>query len=99
MINIDDKNRIKALYKKGITLREISKLVGHSQTSILSIIKSMDIPMRVNSGTPASKKEKVVELYNKGDSILSIIKKTGVKSEQTIYVILREYNVPRRRNT
>lgn len=40
--------------------------------------------------------DKVLALYELGVSIKEIIKETGVKSEQTIYRILDDNNVPRR---
>lgn len=46
--------------------------------------------------TDEVKKEEVIRLYNEHNyTIKQIIKKTGVRSEQTIYAILNEAKIPR----
>lgn len=83
-------------YEAGLPLREISKRVGVSQATIISVIRKYDIPLRGKRRTSSDKKELVVQLYNQGLTIDDIIEQSGVKSEQTIYQILNEKGIPRR---
>lgn len=86
-------------YIAGWTLKKISAYSKLSQTTILRIIKNNSIPLRNGKQISTTQANKVIELYNNGESILNIIEKTDVKSEQTIYRILCDAGVKRRRNT
>lgn len=96
-----EKRYILKLYKDGDTIKNIASELLCSESTIRRVIRDSDTPIRVSS-RPAvytdSAKEKVVELYTEGLSILDIIEATQIRSEQTIYRILKEKDVTRRRN-
>lgn len=86
------------LYEEGVALREISKRVGVSQTTIMSVLRKYDVKLRDKKRISIQKRNLVVELYNQGDTIVDIRKKSGVRSEQTIYRILKEASIVIRKN-
>lgn len=80
-------------------VRKIAAYANVSQTTVMAILKRRAIPLRAGKRLTKKQEDQVVELYASGLSIREIINKTGVRSEQTIYRILRDANVERRRNT
>lgn len=80
-------------YTENWSLRKIAAYANVSQTTVLAILRRRDIPLRQGKRITPSQKAHVVELYNAGMNIASIIDNTGVKSEQTIYRILRDANI------
>lgn len=96
----DTKKNICKLYKNGVPLRQISKTTNLSQATILKYLREWNIPLRNGKMITEKQEADVVSLYNEGLSLTDIMKKTAVKSEQTIYRILRDHKdeVKRRRN-
>lgn len=86
-------------YVENWAIRKIAAYANVSQMTVMAILKRREIPLRAGKRLTKEQESQVVELYNSGVSIIEIINKTGVKSEQTIYRILRDADVERRRNT
>lgn len=85
-------------YKNGLKLKKISAYFSLSENTILSILKEMNIQLRCTNKTRKEQELYALRLYKEGKSILDIIEQTGIKSSQTIYRILKDYGVKRRRN-
>lgn len=64
----------------------------------MSVLRRNGIPLRQGKQISPEKEKCVVDLYRKGYSIAQIKSESGVKSEQTIYRILRDAGVERRKN-
>lgn len=79
------------------TLKKIAAYANLSQVTVLAILKRRNIPLRGGKRLATVQECQVVELYNEGMSIIDIMTQTGVKSEQTIYRILRDVGVKLRR--
>ena len=99
------KNRQKkdaiALYEKGNSLKGIAAATGLSATTVWRTIKNSQIEMRPNK--PPVKydqdvQNRLIELYSSNRPILEIMKELGIKSEQTVYRLLRENGVELRKN-
>ncbi|MDD3040896.1 helix-turn-helix domain-containing protein [Bacteroides sp.] len=86
-------------YLANWNLKKIAAFANLSHVTVLAILKRRDIPLREGKRLSKEQEDKVVELYNDGVSIVEIKNKSGVKSEQTVYRILRDAGVERRRNT
>ena len=84
-------------YAANWTLIKIAAYANISQATVLAIIKRRGVPLRGGKRITAEQENDVVKLYNTEMSILDIIERTGIKSEQTIYRILRDAGVKRRR--
>lgn len=86
-------------YTDNWPIRRIAAYANVSQSTVMAILKRRDITLRKGKRITEKQEQMVVELYNSNVSILEIINKTGVRSEQTIYRILQDAKVDRRRNT
>lgn len=86
-------------YLANWNLKKIAAFANMSHVTVLAILRRRGIPLREGKRLLKEQEDKVVELYNEGESIVEIKNKTDVKSEQTIYRILRDAGVERRRNT
>lgn len=87
-------------YSANWSLKKIAAFANLSQVTVLAILKRREIPLRAGKRLTKEQEEKVVGLYSSTSlSILDIMTATGVKSEQTIYRILRDAGTKRRRNT
>ncbi len=84
-------------YINGATLASIAERSHISQTTVLSILRRNNIPLRNGKRLSVQQEEEVVKLYRDGASIIEIKEKTVAKSEQTIYRILRDFGVERRK--
>jgi hypothetical protein len=85
-------------YNNGVLLREIVEKSHISDATVMSVLRRNGIPLRQRKQISPEKEKYVVDLYKKGESIALIKSESGVKSEQTIYRILRDAGVERRRN-
>ena len=94
-----EKQLVCDLYAKRMPLRKLASYANLSQTTCLKILRENGVAMRNGRTITKEQEDDVIRLYYDGLSILDIIEKTGVKSEQTIYRIFRDHNVKRRRNT
>jgi hypothetical protein len=97
-ITIEKEKLVCIQYKQGWAVRRIAEYVSISQTTVMSILKRHDVPLRGGRHHNDDKVNEVVSLYLKGDSIKDILEKTAVRSEQTVYRILREKEVKMRKN-
>jgi hypothetical protein len=101
MISETKRKDILLLYKAGKTLREIEEMTGCVQSTIMRIIKSnKKIKLRGEhcSRINRAKLKNLPEDYmSRKHSIKELLKKYGIKSEQTLYRILDEFKVPRQR--
>ena len=86
-------------YNSGVLLREIAKKSNISGATVMSVLRRNGIPLRQGKQISPEKEKCVVDLYRKGYSIAQIKSESGVKSEQTIYRILRDAGVERRKNS
>ena len=85
-------------YNNGILLREIAEKSHISEVTIMKVLRRNKVPLRKGKQISPEKEKYVVDLYKNGESIALIKSESGVKSEQTIYRILRDAGVERRRN-
>lgn len=76
-------------YSDGWPLRKIAAYASISQATLMKIVRESGIPMRENCTYNAEKRAYVQRLYNKGMNISEIMKETGIRSEQTIYRIVK----------
>lgn len=83
-------------YAENWTLRKIASSANLSQSTVMAILKRRNIPLRNGKQLSAEQEQKVIALYSAGAPINEIKEKSDVKSEQTIYRILRDAGVGRR---
>ena len=76
-------------YAEGWPLRKIAAYASISQTTLMEIVRESGVPLRGNNTYNATKRAEVQELYDRGLSIMDIMKNTGIRSEQTIYRIVK----------
>ena len=96
MTSLLKKEAIK-LYKDGAPIKEISRLIGFGDTSIWKVVKDSDTEVR-KANAPRKFKEadikKLIELYSdEKNTIKGIMQQLGIKSEHTIYRLLRANNI------
>ena len=84
-------------YKDGWTLRKIATYANISQTTVMAILRRREVPFRNGKQITEEQEKQVVDLYLSGDKIKEIMSKTGVKSEQTIYRIINNAGIDKRR--
>lgn len=75
----------------------IKKIVAYgnlSQTTVMAILRRNNIPLREGRRISKAQREEAVVLYAAGNPIKEIMRLCEIKSEQTIYRILREASVP-----
>jgi hypothetical protein len=88
------------LYKSGKTLRNIQETTGYSQATIMRVAKKNKAKkrgehcLRINR---AKLKNLPEDYLSRQFTIKDLMKKYKVKSEQTLYRILDEMQVPRQR--
>lgn len=89
--NISDREKsiVVSQYEEGWPLRKIAAYANMSQTTVMKIVKEAGVKMRENHAVKGEKREEVKRMYAEGCSIREIIRKTGVKSSQTIYTIIQ----------
>lgn len=80
-------------YAERWTIRKIAAYASMSQTTVMAILKRNGIELRGRKTITDDKELLVVQMYLDGYTIKDIITKSGVKSEQTIYRILRDKNI------
>jgi hypothetical protein len=85
-------------YMNGTPLRDILTLTGLSQSTIMSVLRRNNVPLRNKKRLSVKQEEDVVRLYKSGESIARIKSETGVRSEQTIYRILRDAKIDLRKS-
>ncbi|MDR1370463.1 MAG: hypothetical protein LBJ72_10140 [Dysgonamonadaceae bacterium] len=104
----EDKARIVALYTEGVQIKEIMQREGIlSDPTIYSILDEFKIlrrnkkkrkPKRVaRKRITIGEKKQVISLYENYINIKNIMRCTNIASEQTIYRILDEFEIPRRK--
>lgn len=99
-LNENQKTNIGLLYKKGIPLRKIQEITHSSQSTIERIIKSAKIKKRGEHCLRISRArlKNFPDDYRSGKfKIKELMLKYGIKSEQTIYRLLDEFNIKRKR--
>jgi transposase len=84
-------------YAEGLTVRDIASEEGVSKTTVINIIKESGRSMRHSRHTPPDKCTEAISMYKGSFSIREILERTGIKSEQTLYTILRDSGTPLRR--
>lgn len=100
MLNELKKQDIILLYKVGRTLRQISDTTGAGQATIMRVLKEKNIKLRGehNIRINRAKLKQLPTDYLEGKfTIKQLLKKYSVKSEQTLYRILDELQLPRKR--
>lgn len=96
-LSIELQQHICDKYIAGVALREIAKKSKVSQTTIMKVLRKNEVPLRDGKQISEDSERLTVELYKSGESIARIMAETGIRSEQTIYRILRESGVEKRR--
>lgn len=84
-------------YRNGFILKDIAMKYHVSQSTVMAILRRNGVELRNGKQISMKQKEAVVKLYNSGSSISSIKSETGVKSEQTIYRILNDAGIEKRK--
>lgn len=84
-------------YKDGWTLRKIATYANISQATVMAILRRREIPLRNGKQITEEQEKQVIDLYLSGGKIKEIMSKTGVKSEQTIYRIINNAGIDKRR--
>lgn len=98
MISKDIELDICREYQQNEKIRIIACEYNVSQATIMAVLRRNNIPLRDRKRIIPDIEEAVTVLYREGKSIIEIMQLTGVKSQQTIYRILRDHNVERRYN-
>lgn len=97
-MSLDKEKFVCDKYTHGAQLRDIMVLTGVSQNTIMAILRRNNIPLRNRKRLSPKQEEEVARLYSSGESVAGIKSKTGIKSEQTIYRILRDFNLELRKS-
>ncbi|WP_218050274.1 hypothetical protein [Bacteroides faecis] len=84
-------------YKDGWTLRKIATYANISQTTVMAILRRREVSLRNGKQITEEQEKQVVDLYLSGEKIKEIMSKTSVRSEQTIYRIINNAGVDKRR--
>lgn len=98
MISKDIELDICREYQQNEKIRVIACEYNVSQATIMAVLRRNNIALRDRKRIIPSIEEAVTALYREGKAIVEIMHLTGVKSQQTIYRILRDHNVERRHN-
>lgn len=85
-------------YRQNEKIRGIAKDYNVTQATVMAVLRRNNIPLRDRKRIIPDIEEAVIALYREGKAIIEIMQLTGVKSQQTIYRILRDHNVERRYN-
>lgn len=96
-ISIELQQHICDKYIAGVALREIAQKSHVSQTTIMKVLRKNEVPLRDGKQISEESERLTVELYKSGKSIAIIMAETGIRSEQTIYRILRDAGTTTRR--
>lgn len=100
MLTDSQKDAIRILYKSGKTIREIREITGYAQATIMKSVKDSKVKLRgerykrINRAKLKGLPQDYLELKV---PVLEIMKKYGIKSEQTFYRIIDEFKLPRHR--
>lgn len=98
MVNKETEQDICRDYQQNEKIRVIAKDYNITQATVMAVLRRNNIPLRDRKRIIPDIEEAVTVLYREGKSIIEIMQLTGVKSQQTIYRILRDHNVERRYN-
>ena len=77
-------------YLRGESVKDIRFSTHYSPTTIYRILENYNVERNGNLVFRDKERKKIVKLYNLGLSINNIMKLMDVKSEHTIYRILKE---------
>ena len=100
MLTPEKKAEIGKLYKSKLPLRRIREITGNSQATIMKVVTELKIKKRGERyfSINRAKLKKLPEDYmSRAFSMKNLMKKYGIKSEQTLYRILNEFKVPKQR--
>lgn len=90
--------KVCTLYNAGASIPEIIKETNVPESTIFRILKKNNVQLRDGRSTSKQREDKVITLYESNtNTIKGIMSETGIKSEQTIYRILKERNIPLRK--
>ncbi|KAA5261601.1 hypothetical protein F2Z41_24625 [Bacteroides faecis] len=64
---------------------------------MMAILRRREVPFRNGKQITEEQEKQVVDLYLSGDKIKEIMSKTGIRSEQTIYRIINNSDINKRR--
>lgn len=96
-ISSNEEKQVCESYVNGLTLKEIATFAGISSSSIMAILRRNNISLRNGKRLTPKQEEMVIALYGAGAKIAKIKEDSGVKSEQTIYRILRDAGIKQRK--
>ncbi|RHO65700.1 hypothetical protein DW083_20210 [Parabacteroides sp. AF48-14] len=85
-------------YLQNEKIRIIANDYNVSQATVMAVLRRNNIPFRDKKRVVKDVENAIISFYEEGKPIDAICRLTGVKSSQTIYRVLREYDVKRRRN-
>jgi len=74
-------------------LRKIAAYASISQTTVMAVLRRNNIEFRGRKTISPEQESNVVRMYLDGYTIKDIISSSGVRSEQTIYRILRDKDI------
>lgn len=78
-------------------MKDISENNKVSESTIMRILKKYKIQLKKGDKFSLEQKKLAIILYNKGNLLSDIMNFTGIKSEKTIYNILNEFEIPKRK--
>lgn len=84
-------------YSSGVLLCEIAEKSHISTATVMKVLRRNKVPLRQGKQVSPEKERVVVDLYIAGESIARIKSESGVKSEQTIYRILHDAGIKKRK--
>lgn len=93
MLTNNEERLICQQYVDRWTVRKIATHNNVSQATVMAVLRRNNIEFRGRKTISPEQESNVVQMYLDGITIKDIITKSGVKSEQTIYRILKDKNI------
>ena len=86
-----------SMYKKGDSISSIIEKTGLSYTTIWRLVKASKVEVRAANAPlkfSDSDIDKLIALYNdKKNTIMDIMQQTGIKSQHTVYRLLKKSGI------
>lgn len=84
-------------YRNGIPLKVIASKSHITESTVMAALRRNGVELRNGKRISPAQEESVIRMYSSGASIASIRSETGVRSEQTIYRILNDAGIEKRK--
>ncbi|MEG1839211.1 MAG: hypothetical protein RR220_07975 [Bacteroidaceae bacterium] len=93
MLTKEEESIICKQYADNRKLKQIASDTEVSESTVMAVLRRNEVQLRCGKRITKEQEEQVVSLYNQEYTITSIMLKSGVKSEQTIYRILSDAKI------